>query len=140
HQHPAAVRQHEEVTLLHGDYRLCNLIVHPSRPDILAVLDSEMATRGDPLIDLAHHIRAWWDIPDPQGSATSLADKDLPALGIPSMQDYVARYFAQRGMDAPDMRFYLAFAQFRYAAMIQGILMRVQRGTASGRTVHRQER
>lgn len=100
-----------------------------------------MATIGDPLVDLAHHLRAWWDIPDPNGSASSLVDLDLPALGIPDMDTYLATYACHRGIAIPQLRFYLAFAQFRYAAMIQGILKRAKDGTASSRVMlHRQER
>ena len=128
-------------TLIHGDYGLYNLIVHPSEPRILAVLDWEMATIGDPLVDLAHHARPWWDIPDPAGSATSIRDLDRAALGIPEMGDYFAAYARHRGIALPDMRFHLAYAQFRYAAMVQGILKRAADGTASSRVMlHRQER
>ena len=131
----------EHTTLIHGDYGLYNLIIHPSGPQVMAVLDWEMATLGDPLIDLAHHLRAWWDLPGSGLAATSLVDLDLPALGIPSMEVYVARYCARRNMSVPDMRWYLAYAQFRYAAMVQGILKRADDGTASSRVmVHSQDR
>ena len=128
--------------LIHGDYGLYNIIVDPDAPRVAAVLDWEMATLGDPLIDLAHHLRAWWDMPDPEGgAATSLRGHPLGALGIPEMEDYVAAYAARRGIPKPDLKVYLAYAQFRYAAMMQGILKRAADGTASNRVVlHRQER
>jgi aminoglycoside phosphotransferase (APT) family kinase protein len=133
----------ERTSLLHGDFGLYNIIVHPSRPEILAVLDWEMATLGDPLIDLAHHVRAWWDPPDlVGGSATSLIGRDLEELGIPSLEDYLALYFARRGsMPNTDMTYYIGFAQFRYAAMVQGILKRAQQGAnASRKVLHTQDR
>lgn len=128
--------------LIHGDYGLYNIIVDSSEPRILAVLDWEMATLGDPLIDLAHHLRPWWEPRNAGLSATTLAGLDLPSLGIPTMDAYIASYSAGAGLSGfPDRQFYLAFAQFRYAAMIQGILKRVATGTAANRMVpHRQER
>jgi aminoglycoside phosphotransferase (APT) family kinase protein len=133
----------ESTTLLHGDFGLYNIIVHPSKPEILAVLDWEMATLGDPLIDLAHHVRPWWDPPDPLGgSATSLIGRNLKELGIPDVDSYMSRYFGRRpSMPAADMTFYIGFAQFRYAAMVQGILKRTQAGINSSRAVlHSQRR
>lgn len=130
-----------ENRFIHGDYGLYNLIVGHDAPRIAAVLDWEMATLGDPLIDLAHTLRAWWDLPDSGLAATSLVGKDLPALGIPTMDAYVARYCERRGIAVPDMRPYLAYAQFRYAAMVQGILKRGADGSASARVmVHSQDR
>jgi aminoglycoside phosphotransferase (APT) family kinase protein len=132
----------EKTALLHGDYGLSNIIVHRDKPEILAVLDWEMSTLGDPFIDLAHHLRPWWEIPDSRLSATSLVGHDLRRLGIPRMDAYISQYCDRMGLAAfRDHAFYLAFAQFRYAAMIQGILKRVELGSnASGTVLHRQER
>lgn len=138
---PDAVPEQGSIAFIHGDYGLSNLIFDPIRPRLLAVLDWEMATVGDPLIDLAHHLRPWWELAEESGAATSLVDRDLTALGIPSMDDYIAAYCARRGLPVPDMAYYLAHAQFRYAAMVQGILKRARDGSASSRRIlHTQER
>ena len=132
----------EPVTLIHGDYGLYNIMFRPDRPEVAAILDWEMATLGNPWVDLAHHLRAWWEPVDDSGSATSLNGHDLDALGIPSMERYVALYAAKCGLDVPaDLAFYLAFAQFRYGAMVQGVLKRAATGTASSRTMlHTQDK
>lgn len=139
---PEVLPHDGRTTLIHGDYGLYNVIVDATAPSVRAILDWEMATLGDPLVDLAHHLRAWWDIPDPEGgAATSLLGLDLATLGIPKCEDYVERYCQRRGIAEPDMRIYLAYAQFRYAAMMQGILKRAHDGTASSRRLlHRPER
>lgn len=141
-QLPGRLPATEPSCLVHGDYGLYNIVIGPQRPSLAAVLDWEMATLGDPYVDLAHHLRAWWEPADDRGAATSLRGHDLAALGIPSMNEYVARYCRNAGIvEIPHWRFYLGFAQFRYAAMIQGILKRAAIGTATGRAVlHRQVR
>jgi len=141
-QLPSLVPPDERLCLVHGDYGLYNLVVARDGPRIDAVLDWEMSTLGNPWVDLAHHLRAWWEPADPNGAATSLQGCDLAALGIPSLEEYVTAYCRRSGASEPPYwRFYLGFAQFRYAAMVQGILKRASIGTASSRTVlHRQER
>jgi len=140
---PDMLPKTERVTLVHGDFGLYNLIIEPDRPAIAAILDWEMATLGDPLIDLAHNVRAWWEVPDPvHGAATSLRGMDLGRLGIPTMDEYIDEYCRRTNLsEMPHRRFYLGYAQFRNAAMVQGILKRAAVGSASGRAaVHRQER
>lgn len=138
---PTCMPSSETAALIHGDYGLYNLVVRKDRPDVAAVLDWEMSTIGDPLIDLAHHLRAWWEPAGAGLAATSLADHNLESLGIPILESYIAHYFKRRGMPPCDLRWHIAYAQFRYAAMVQGVLKRAVDGTASARVmVHTQER
>jgi aminoglycoside phosphotransferase (APT) family kinase protein len=119
--------------LVHGDYRLDNLIVARDRPGILAVLDWELSTLGDPLADFSYHLMAW-HMPhsDSAAGTATLVGQDLGALGIPSMADYVETYVARTGLDPrPHLPAYLAYNFFRIAAILQGIIGRVRDGTAT---------
>jgi aminoglycoside phosphotransferase (APT) family kinase protein len=119
--------------LVHGDYRLDNLIVAKDKPDVIAVLDWELSTLGDPLADFSYHLMAW-HMPHSESAAgtASLVGHDLKALGIPSMADYVDAYMARTGLDPrPHLPAYLAYNFFRIAAILQGIIGRVRDGTAT---------
>ncbi|HEY5049098.1 MAG TPA: phosphotransferase family protein [Rhizomicrobium sp.] len=119
--------------IVHGDYRLDNMILHPTEPKVRAVLDWELCTIGDPLADFTYHLMQWQM---PAGMATSgsasLADQDLEALGIPSLDDYVAAYCRRTGRTTtPNMDYYAAYNFFRLAGILQGIVGRVRDGTAA---------
>jgi aminoglycoside phosphotransferase (APT) family kinase protein len=118
-------------TVVHGDYRLDNAIFHPSEPRILAVLDWELSTLGDPLADFAYHCMSWHI---PPGQFRGIAGLDLPALGIPSESEYIRRYCertGRSGINQSHWDFYIAYNLFRIAAILQGILKRVVDGTAA---------
>jgi aminoglycoside phosphotransferase (APT) family kinase protein len=119
--------------LVHGDYRLDNLIIARDRPDILAVLDWELSTLGDPLADFTYHLMTW-HMPqsDNAAGAASLVGHGLATLGIPTMEAYVDLYVARTGLDPrPALPVYLAYNFFRIAAILQGIIGRVRDGTAT---------
>jgi aminoglycoside phosphotransferase (APT) family kinase protein len=118
---------------VHGDYRLDNLIVARNQPNVVAVLDWELSTLGDPLADFSYHLMAW-HMPHSESAAgtASLVGRELPELGIPSMADYVDTYVARTGLDPrPALPVYLAYNFFRIAAILQGIIGRVRDGTAT---------
>jgi aminoglycoside phosphotransferase (APT) family kinase protein len=121
------------IRVVHGDYRLDNLIVAKDEPKIIAVLDWELSTLGDPLADFSYHLMAW-HMPHSESAAgtATLVGHDLDALGIPSMSAYVDRYVARTGLDPrPYLAVYLAYNFFRIAAILQGIIGRVRDGTAT---------
>jgi aminoglycoside phosphotransferase (APT) family kinase protein len=120
-------------TLVHGDYRIDNLILDRDAPRIVAVLDWELSTLGDPLADFTYHLMAWHMPPTESAAGTAtLAGHDIAALGIPSMEDYVDDYVARTGLDPrPHLPVYLAYNFFRIAAILQGIIGRVRDGTAT---------
>jgi len=119
--------------LVHGDYRLDNMILAADAPKVLAVLDWELSTLGDPLADFTYHLMQWYMPPQDGGAGTgSLVGRDLAALGIPSLPAYVDAYVARTGLDPrPHLPVYLAYNFFRIAAILQGIVGRVRDGTAT---------
>ena len=130
---PAMARDESMVSVVHGDYRLDNLMFHPTEPRVLAVLDWELSTLGHPLADFSYHCMAWHI---PPGSFRGIGGLDVAALGIPTEAEYIARYCERTGLATPeqlktDWNFYLAYNLFRLAAILQGIAKRVEMGTAS---------
>jgi aminoglycoside phosphotransferase (APT) family kinase protein len=121
------------VRLVHGDFRLDNMILAPDGAQVLAVLDWELSTLGDPLADFSYHLMKWhMPTTDSGGGTGSLVGHDLAALGIPSMADYVDAYVARTGLDPrAHLNAYLAYNFFRIAAILQGIAGRVRDGTAT---------
>jgi aminoglycoside phosphotransferase (APT) family kinase protein len=130
---PAHIPPVRPARLVHGDFRLDNLIVAHTAPQIVAVLDWELSTLGDPLADFTYHLMAW-HMPhsDSAVGTATLVGHDLAPLGIPSMEDYVDDYVARTGLDPrPHLPSYLAYNFFRIAAILQGIIGRVRDGTAT---------
>jgi len=130
---PASARDESQVSVVHGDYRLDNLVFHPSEPRVVAVLDWELSTLGHPLADFSYHCMSWHI---PPGSFRGLGGLDLASLGIPDEKSYVRRYCERTGRPDPgavmaDWNFYLAYNMFRLAGILQGIAKRVEMGTAS---------
>src|ERR1043166_2613070 len=118
-------------SIVHGDYRLDNMILHPSEPKVIAVLDWELCTIGDPMADFTYHLMQW-QMPGGVSSGGSLLDADFAALGIPTMEDYTALYMRRTGRaEMPNMDYYAAYNFFRLAGILQGIVGRVRDGTAA---------
>jgi aminoglycoside phosphotransferase (APT) family kinase protein len=128
---PAHVPPGQTPRVVHGDYRLDNMIVEPAAPRIAAVLDWELSTLGDPLADFTYHLMQW-HMPRAEAGTGSLAGLDLSALGIPALDAYVEAYVARTGLDPrPHLPAYFAYNFFRLAAIMQGIAGRVRDGTAT---------
>jgi aminoglycoside phosphotransferase (APT) family kinase protein len=128
---PAHLPPPRQPRVVHGDYRLDNIILAPDTPDIAAVLDWELSTLGDPLADFSYHLMQWHMPPSDAGTG-SLVGEDLAALGIPSLDAYVDAYVERTGLDPrPHLPVYFAYNFFRIAAILQGIVGRVRDGTAT---------
>ncbi len=130
---PASARDESMVSIVHGDFRLDNLLFHPTEPRVLAVLDWELSTLGHPLADFSYHCMAWHI---PPGAFRGIGGLDVVSLGIPTESDYIRLYCERTGLATPealkaDWNFYMAYNLFRIAAILQGIAKRVEAGTAS---------
>ncbi len=126
---PATLPEQTRVSVVHGDYRIDNMIWAKDSPQVLAVLDWELSTLGDPLGDFSYVAMAWVT---ENGGRSGVADLDRKALGIPELEEVVERYCAKTGRTSvPDMNWYFAYNFFRLAGILQGIKKRVIDGTAS---------
>ncbi len=126
---PANIPPGDETSIVHGDYRLDNVIFHPTEPRLLAVLDWELSTLGHPVVDFAYHCMSWRLTPQ---EFRGMAGFDFAALGIPSEAQYVEMYCRRTGRASiPHWDYYMAFNMFRLAAILQGIMGRVVAGTAA---------
>ncbi len=128
---PAHLPPPQPPRVVHGDYRLDNMILAPDAPTVSAVLDWELSTLGDPLADFSYHLMTWHMPPSDAGTG-SLVGFDLSALGIPALEPYVDDYVKRTGLDPrPHLPVYFAYNFFRLAAILQGIAGRVRDGTAT---------
>lgn len=126
---PATLPEQTRTSVVHGDYRIDNMIFAPEEAKVIAVLDWELSTLGDPLSDFTYVAMAW--VTD-NGGRSGVQDLDRKALGIPELDEVVERYCAATGRDGvPDMNWYFAYNFFRLAGIMQGIKKRVIDGTAN---------
>jgi aminoglycoside phosphotransferase (APT) family kinase protein len=126
---PRTVPPQTRTSIVHGDYRIDNMIFAADRPQVLAVLDWELSTLGDPLADLSYFLMNWVTEPEGRSGVQGLAG---PETGIPTIEAMVARYCAATGRDGvPDLDWYFAYNLFRLTGIVQGIKKRMLDGNAS---------
>jgi len=120
---PKTVPEQKRVSIVHGDYRLDNMIFHLTEPRVQAVLDWELSTLGDPMADFTYLLMQW--------TMSGLAEADLKALNIPSMEEAAQIYCSVTGVAVPDLNWYFSYNLFRLAGITQGIAGRIRDGTAA---------
>ena len=120
---PRTVPEQKRVSIVHGDYRLDNMIFHPTEPRVQAVLDWELSTLGDPMADFTYLLMQW--------TMPGLANADLAALNIPTMDEAAKIYCDVTGETVPDLNWYFSYNLFRLAGITQGIAGRIRDGTAA---------
>jgi aminoglycoside phosphotransferase (APT) family kinase protein len=128
---PANIPPGDQTAIVHGDYRLDNIIFHPSEPRVLAVIDWELSTLGHPLADFSYHMMTWHLAPQ---EFRGIRGTDFAALGIPSEREYLARYLqrvdATSAPSETEWNFYMAYNMFRMAGILQGVKARALAGNA----------
>ena len=126
---PTTTPEQNRTSVVHGDFRIDNMMFAPAEPRVVAVLDWELSTLGDPLADFSYFLMQW---ALPADGRSGLAGLDLPALGIPSVAAATAQYCGLTGRDGlPNLDWYFAYNLFRLVGIVQGIAKRIQDGTAA---------
>ncbi len=126
---PRTLPEQTRTSIVHGDYRIDNMIFAPAEPKVIAVLDWELSTLGDPLADFSYLLMSW--VTEPEGRSGVLGMTG-PETGIPTIEQVVERYCAATGRDGvPDLNWYFAYNLFRLTGIVQGIKKRIIDGTAS---------
>ncbi|MES2032958.1 MAG: phosphotransferase [Pseudomonadota bacterium] len=127
---PSTTPGDDRTSIVHGDYRLDNMVLHPTEPKVAAVLDWELSTLGDPLADFTYLLMHWVMPGSERASLSNI--EDLKSWGIPTVEEAVAQYCAATGRDGlPNLDWYFAYNMFRLAGICQGIVGRVRDGTAA---------